>query len=97
MARRLALLSVLAISLGGLLWTGRATVDAQPKPGLTLPACRSELVRTKTELASAREAVRRAEAAEAAARAELEQMRAAERARLKRLEEQTGVAADRLR
>lgn len=100
MARRLVLLSVLAISLGGSLWLGRATVDAQPKAppaALTLPACKTELGRARTELASARDAVKRAEAAEAAARAELEAMKAAERARIKRLEQQTGVAVEKLR
>lgn len=100
MTRRLVLSSVLALSLGGSLWLGHATVEAGPKtppPPVTLPACKAELVRTQKELASAQEAARRAEAAEAAARAELEKMREAERARVKRLEQQTGVAADKLR
>ena len=100
MARRLVLFSVIAIGLGGLggpLWQGLTTVAAGPKPPVTPAACPGELGRTQKELASAREAVRRAEASEAAARAELEKMKLAEAARLRRLEQQTGVAADKLR
>lgn len=99
MARRLVLLSVIVMSLGAHAWLGRSQVDAQPRPTgpTTLPACKSDLARTNKELAAAREEVARARAAEAAARAEADKLREAERQRQKRLEQQTGIAADRLR
>ena len=97
MARRLVLLSVLAISLVGTAALGRSGVEAGPKPAPPAGACKDDLTRARQELATAREAVKRAEAAEARARAELEEMKAAERARQKRLEQATGVAADKLR
>lgn len=95
MARRLVMLSVLVVALGSSSWLGRATVEAAPKAPPPA-ACKADLTRVRQELATAREAVRRAEAGEAAARAELEAMRAAERARIKRLEALTGVAAEKL-
>ena len=96
MARRFLLFSVMAISLSMPAWLGRTTVEAGPKPPPAPGACKDDLSRANRELATAKDAVKRAQASEAEARAELEELRAAERARVKRLQSVTGVAAEKL-
>jgi hypothetical protein len=94
MAKKLVLLSVLAVAMMAPAFMAAPSVSARPK---VAPACKDDVAKLQKELTAARDAQRKAEAEAAATRAELERVLVAEAARVKRLESQTGVAVQKLR